>query len=429
MSDRVLDKEGRSAAYLRRLRALVSDERGFTPAQMIVSILAYAILAGSAAFGVHSVISWQQDNAAQSELDVVVEDQNRRAGSGDPYSSGVSGITASATSMSGGCYTAIALSSTGRVFYADSVDKTKEGLSSDTTVGCVAESQLQQMMDDIGVSQSTIEARSSTERLNYTGNITTQPVDIGAGGAGTWSLGWDAVDHASGYEIYSVEGGSETLIDTVPAGHFPTMEFDAEFGGGETFRIVAVGDGYLSSHPVTYGFSTLPDVVTNGSFERGFLGWEVGRVHTDEDDENPRFETDDRVYAGTVRPTEGEGNTSRAVAEVRKDEAIRSEPFELTDGDEAHVSFDARLRASGGWMVEFFDEDMERVEEANRTSSVTPRSGEEEAPWLRHDPDNTDANPFTAPEGAEYGRLVLIGSGTTAETAAQFDNVDITYHQ
>lgn len=410
-----------------RLRELSRDEAGLTPAQMIVALVGFGIMVTAGVFSAVALIIWHQDDTAKTNLESIVEAQNTLAGAGDPYSDelGIADKSMTATSLSGGCYTAISTSATGRVFYADSKNGELDELSSDVSTACASETQVQSMMGTLGVLPEVIGARTADDRLDYVQGITAAPVSISTGGAGTWQLQWPSVESATSYQVYSVSGGTEELVATVPAASFPSYQFQTGFGGGENFRIVAVAAGFQNSHPMDYGFTTLPQVITNGTFEKGFMGWEAGRII--EDEATRYFIEDELSYAGTITPEPGSGNASRGVAEVRQGDAIRSEAFELYAGDQAQVSFDARLTAGSGWMIEFFDEDMEPVETPSASAEVLGRG--EAGQWEYHGPTSEDdsANLFTAPDDAKFGRLVLIGSGTTANQAAQFDNIDISY--
>lgn len=412
-----------------RLRELSRDEAGLTPAQIIVALVGFGIMVTAGVFSAVALIIWHQDNTAKTDLEAIIEGQNTLAGAGDPYSDqfGEEGRSMTATSLAGGCYTALSASVTGAVYYADSKSGELDELTSDVGAECVSESQVQLMMDELGVLPEVIEARSVEDRLDYVRGITAAPVSISTGGAGTWQLQWRAVDSASQYQVYSTSGGTEELVATVPGTAFPSYEFTTGFGGGENFRIVAIAAGLQNSHPMDYGFTTLPQVITNGTFERGFMGWEAGRIV--EDEAERYFVEDERSYAGTITPEANSGNDSRAVAEVRQGDAIRSEAFELSAGDAATISFDARLTAGSEWMVEFFDADMEPVATPNQPAvMIAPGTGNV-GQWRYHGPtaENADANLFTAPDDAKFGRLVLIGSGTTAQQAAQFDNIDVSY--
>lgn len=57
--------------YRDRLKALREDEAGLSPAQMIVTVIAMAIIAGIGIVAIMALIPWFQDGAAERETDSV----------------------------------------------------------------------------------------------------------------------------------------------------------------------------------------------------------------------------------------------------------------------------------------------------------------------------------------------------------------------
>lgn len=264
------------ASFVRPLtpaQALSGSRGAFDLPSILVGVVTVGVLTAGVLASVFGVIPFAQDNGAKQDLDAVRTAQGvaKAKDSGFMASAGLVSAgylpdvakIAAGTDDAGSCYTAVALSGSGRMFYAESTAPSPMELTNAATPACVSDAKLRTLIDQAGGNSSSRPAATPEA-----------PVLTGEMQGALARASWAAPERAETYRIERNRNNAGWV--EVPGPHYDTTH--ATFlSEGDTieYRVYALNGSGSSpvSNTVSLHRAGYTNVFTNSGFEDREQGW------------------------------------------------------------------------------------------------------------------------------------------------------------
>ncbi|MBG0738881.1 fibronectin type III domain-containing protein [Paeniglutamicibacter antarcticus] len=257
-----------------------SESGAFDLPSILTGVVVVGVLTAGVLTSVFGVIPFAQDKGAMQDLAAVrtaegvakAKDSAFVTSSSLVWSSYLpaSDKIAAETDAGGSCYTAVALSGSGRLFYAESTSPSARELTNSEMPACVSDTVLRSLIDRAG--------GDSSSRPQV---VPAAPVLAAQLGSDNWShVSWTEADRATSYRVESNDGrGWTTVADTTNLRNSPAFLFE-----GDTFkyRVYARNPSGESpaSNTVTVHRTGSINVFANSTFDQGEEGWTITGPHT-----------------------------------------------------------------------------------------------------------------------------------------------------
>jgi hypothetical protein len=307
---------------------LVRSESGaFDMMSVLVGSVVVAVLAGGTFAATFGVIPWGQDNASRQDLTAVTTAQGvakvrggRFLTDSDISNAGLAAIPAHlsvATDVDGTCYTSVAMSASGRLFYNTSTQADPSELTPTTRPACVTESVTRTLITTVGGNASNRSPAPPVLTATLISTVNQYSGAIGANGSFTWP----PVDGAYRYRVERWDGTSWQLR-TESSG---TSHTEPSLSEGEVRRIrvsslnsAGMYSEFVESSVRRPGYS---NIATNAGFDYGVTGYAttgassfVASVPGWSDKNLIRLQADGATLSQTVSVVPNESYSSSAQA-------------------------------------------------------------------------------------------------------------------